>query len=145
MIVRSGPRKLSRRACRHMDGTAGSTAQKVSCMSEYYRFKHSCKRLSRRWDIRTRILRQRWLLESSRCRRPPAMVGKKRQEPPVEVEEGDFPRGGRQDLTPLEKRQLSQQAEADFKQEQAAGASGSSQRKRAKHAKDKVRLKLLVY
>eukprot|EP00878_Enallax_costatus_P014766 GHUV01015450.1.p1 GENE.GHUV01015450.1~~GHUV01015450.1.p1 ORF type:complete len:212 (+),score=55.15 GHUV01015450.1:127-762(+) len=65
------------------------------------------------------------------------MVGKKRQDPPVEVEEGDFPRGGREDLTPLEKRQLSQQAEADFKQEQAADAPGKNQRKRLKHLKDK--------
>ena len=67
------------------------------------------------------------------------MVGKKRQDPPVEVEEGDFPRGGREDLTPLEKRQLSQQAEADFKQEAAANQSGKNQRKRIKHSKDKVR------
>lgn len=72
------------------------------------------------------------------------MAGKKRQEPPVDVEEGDFPRGGREDLTPLEKRQLAQQAEADFKQEQAAEGSGSAQRKKAKHSRDKVRATLKI-
>lgn len=67
------------------------------------------------------------------------MVGRKRHDPPIEAEEGDFPRGGREDLTPLEKRQLSQQAEADFKQEQTSDAPGKNQRKRSKHSKDKVR------
>jgi hypothetical protein len=72
------------------------------------------------------------------------MVGKKRppvsEEPAVADEEEAFPRGGRDDLTPLEKRQLSQQAEADFQREQQTDADGKKQKKKAKRSGDQVRL-----
>lgn len=68
------------------------------------------------------------------------MVGKKRL---AEVPEEDeaFPRGGGDGLTPLEKRQLSVQAQADFEQEQSQGGDKSRQNKRKKRGTDVVSLK----
>jgi hypothetical protein len=70
------------------------------------------------------------------------MVGKKRppvsEEPAAVDEEEAFPRGGRDDLTPLEKRQLSQQAEADFQREQQTDADGKKQKKKAKRSGEQV-------
>uniref|UniRef100_A0A383V4G5 S1 motif domain-containing protein n=1 Tax=Tetradesmus obliquus TaxID=3088 RepID=A0A383V4G5_TETOB len=64
------------------------------------------------------------------------MAGKKRppvsEEPAVADEDEAFPRGGRDDLTPLEKRQLSQQAEKDFHREQQTDDDGKKQKKKAK-------------
>ncbi|KAF6260185.1 hypothetical protein COO60DRAFT_1700424 [Scenedesmus sp. NREL 46B-D3] len=66
------------------------------------------------------------------------MAGKKRppasEEPVVADEEEAFPRGGRDELTPLEKRQLSQQAEADFQREQQTDADGRKAKKKAKRS-----------
>jgi hypothetical protein len=76
------------------------------------------------------------------------MAGKKRppvsEEPAVADEEEAFPRGGRDDLTPLEKRQLSQQAEADFQREQQTDADGKKQKKKAKLSGDQVRFTRLL-
>jgi hypothetical protein len=62
-----------------------------------------------------------------------------RQQPVVEEEEA-FPRGGADDLTPLERRKLALQAEADFKHEQdAAGASGEApSKKKQKRGNDQA-------
>eukprot|EP00775_Hariotina_reticulata_P002200 gene2200-2517_t len=61
------------------------------------------------------------------------MTSKKRTQP-VQDDDEAFPRGGRDGLTPLEKRQLLQQAEADVKQEQATGTLDKRQRKKSKHS-----------
>lgn len=70
------------------------------------------------------------------------MAGKKRppvsEEPAVADEDEAFPRGGRDDLTPLEKRQLSQQAEKDFHREQQTDDDGKKQKKKAKRSGEQV-------
>jgi hypothetical protein len=71
------------------------------------------------------------------------MSGKKRQperQQPVVEEEEAFPRGGADDLTPLERRKLALQAEADFKHEQdAAGAGGEApSKKKQKRGNDQA-------
>lgn len=80
------------------------------------------------------------------------MSGKKRpakqQEPaaaaPAAVEEEEaFPRGGADDLTPLERRKLALQAEADFKHEQEEGAAADGEapsKKKQKRGNDQVGL-----
>lgn len=65
------------------------------------------------------------------------MSSKKRQQP-EEADEEAFPRGGADDLTPLERRKLSLQAEADFKQEQAEDAQGKRASKKQKRGADTV-------
>ncbi len=72
------------------------------------------------------------------------MSGKKRQQPPAAVVEDDeaFPRGGADDLTPLERRKLALQAEADFRHEQDAGAAAGGEapsKKKQKRANDQAR------
>jgi hypothetical protein len=51
------------------------------------------------------------------------MLGKKRQQDAVVEEDEAFPRGGADDLGPLERRRLALKAEADFKHEQEAAAA----------------------
>lgn len=63
------------------------------------------------------------------------MAGKKRS---AEDDEEAFPRGGSQALTPLEKRQLEQQAKADLAQEQQEDVSGNSKGKRVKRSHHEV-------
>lgn len=68
------------------------------------------------------------------------MSSKKRQQPVVEEEEEAFPRGGADDLTPLERRKLVLQAEADFKHEQegAAGDAEAPTKKKQKRTNDQA-------
>lgn len=70
------------------------------------------------------------------------MSSKKRQQPAVveEEEEEAFPRGGADDLTPLERRKLALQAEADFKHEQdgATGDAEAPTKKKQKRANDQA-------
>lgn len=58
------------------------------------------------------------------------MVGQKRAQQPEEEEA--FPRGGQSLLTALEKRQINQQAQEDFEQEQKAQNGGQRKAKRTK-------------
>lgn len=75
------------------------------------------------------------------------MSGKKRQQPPVAAvveDEEAFPRGGARDddLTPLERRKLSLQAEADYRHEQEAEAAAGGEapsKKKQKRTNDQAR------
>jgi hypothetical protein len=64
---------------------------------------------------------------------------KKRQQAVAEDEEA-FPRGGAHDLTPLERRKLALQAEADFKHEQAAAGADAEapSKKKQKRGNDQA-------
>lgn len=57
-------------------------------------------------------------------------------------EEEAFPRGGADVLTALEKRQIAEDARADFEADQKAGASGHGKGKRAKTGPQVGRLRL---